>query len=149
MAANTISIRGSSVFGLNDQMALKVPVAVIQDQQHVLTSALIDSGAQGNFIHEDLARNFYTDTLPSQVTVTNINGTENAAGTIRQITYLKILMDDHPFYIQAYVTNLGPTSLILGDPWLREVNPKIDWARRQITFTRRHLPRYHPAKDHL
>ena len=132
--AETVTIRGTSVYGLNNKASLIVPIAVIQNSEYLLINALIDSGTQGNFIDEDLARALDTEDLPEPIIVRNVDGTENMAGAIRKQTHIKIMMDDHPFYIKAYVTNLRQTPIILRDTWLQDVNPKIDWAWRSLTF---------------
>ena len=147
--AETVTIRGTSVYGLNNKASLIVPIAVIQNSEYLLVNALIDSGAQGNFIDKDLARALDTEDLPEPIIMRNVDGTENMAGAIRKQMHIKIMMDDHPFYIKAYVTNLGQTPIILGDTWLQDVNPKIDWARRSLTFYRQSLPKKHASKEAL
>jgi hypothetical protein len=47
-------------------------------------------------------------------------------------------MGEKAFWIKAFVTNLGFSRIILGDTWLQEVNPQIDWPRRRITINKIH-----------
>ena len=146
---NKVVIRGTTVYGLNDKASLIIPIAVIQHDKRILMDALIDSGAQGNFIDTSLAHLFDTEPLLNPITVYNVDGTKNQGGTIHEETMLKIMLDDHPFYVKAYVANLGHQKFILGDTWLRDVNPTIDWARRSISFERQILPKRHAAKEAL
>ena len=125
--AQTVVIRGSSVYGLNNKASLIVPIALIQNDWQILTNALIDSGAQGNFIDSSLADSLETKLLETPIVVKNVNGTLNQGGTIQCYTHLKILLNDHPFYVKAFVTNLGAQKFILGDTWLQDVNPRINW----------------------
>ena len=46
----TICVRGSTVFGHKNIPSLVIPVHMVQGDLKVLGTALIDSGAQGNFI---------------------------------------------------------------------------------------------------
>ena len=34
------------------------------------------------------------------------------------------------------VTDLGPEEVVLGLPWLRKVNPEIDWAEGTLSLTK-------------
>ena len=85
--------------------------------------------------------------MDSPIGVENVDGSPNGIGTIRHYTYVKVMLDDHPFYILAYVANLAEDKLILGDPWLQEANPIIDWAHKKVHFTRRPYPKLHPSKS--
>ena len=44
-------------------------------------------------------------------------------------------MMEQEFHQKAYVMDMeGPPHIILGMPWLKEANPKIDWHTQKITF---------------
>ena len=78
-----IAIRGASVYGLNNKASLIIPVNAIQGSVNVSTEALIDSGAQGNFIDESLASQFDTALLDQEIEVRNVDGTLNTSGHIK------------------------------------------------------------------
>jgi hypothetical protein len=139
-SSSTVTIQGTSVFGINNKASLIVPVNALQYEKNVSTTALIDSGAQGNFIDWRLAHQFDSERLPQPICMRNIDGSTNQAGEITHQTHLKITMGEKAFWIKAFVTNLGFSRIILGDTWLQEVNPQIDWPRRRITINRIHTP---------
>ena len=55
-----VYIQGASVFGLDNKASLIIPLDVIQGSTKVSTNALIDSGAQGNFIDSTFTSQFDT-----------------------------------------------------------------------------------------
>src|SRR5882672_377410 len=73
-----ISIQGTSVFGLNNKASLIVPVDLIQASTNVPTTALIDSGVQGNFIDTTLAQQFETAILDDAIECRNVDGSPNS-----------------------------------------------------------------------
>src|SRR5882672_11782371 len=73
-----VSIQGTSVFGLNNKASLIVPVDLIQASTNVPITALIDSGAQGNFIDTTLAQQFETAILDDAIECRNVDGSPNS-----------------------------------------------------------------------
>jgi hypothetical protein len=59
--------------------------------------------------------------------VYNVDGTENQGGIISKSCVLCIRRGEQQITQQFYVTNLGQDCIILGYPWLREFNPKVNW----------------------
>ena len=104
---NHVAIQGTSVFGLANKASLMVPISLVQESTNVLSTALIDSGAQGNFIDTTLAQQFKLAPFEQEIICRNVDGTDNANGTIRHYTWIKVVMDDQPFYCKFAVTNLG------------------------------------------
>lgn len=58
----------------------------------------------------------------------NIDGTPNQAGSINDFACLAMTVDGHKHWVDVLITNLGGEDLILGLPWLRRLNPAIDWS---------------------
>ena len=58
-----VYIQGASVFGLDNKASLIIPLDVIQGLTKVSTNALINSGAQGNFIDSIFTMQFNTKLL--------------------------------------------------------------------------------------
>ena len=127
-------IQGTSVFGINNKASLIVPVSIIQEGENVSTTALIDSGTQGIFIDNSIANKLDLEELGETLTPRNIDGTVNSGGDITHYTLIKIVMGDKPFWVKAYVTNLGCSHIFLGDNWLQAVNLQINWPKRHITI---------------
>ena len=93
------------------------------------TRAMLDSGATGLFVNRKYAakRNLPMFPLHDQLPLYNIDGTSNKAGTITHFCQARLVAGDHDQEWDFLVTDLGPEDLILGLPWLRAVNPKVDW----------------------
>ena len=86
-------------------------------------AAMIDSGATGLFIHSNFVQrhNVFSRPLPHSISVYNIDGSPNIAGSITHSTRLRVLVDEQEQWMEFLVTNIGTEDVILGLPWLREV----------------------------
>ena len=59
-----------------------------------------------------------------------MDNTINKEGVI--IRYTKLNLGLNTIDEQLLITNTGKSPIILGLPWLKQVNPQIDWANRSI-----------------
>jgi hypothetical protein len=102
------------------------------------TQALIDCGATGLFID----RRYITDNkistrkLSKPIPVYNVNGTLNEAGLVDEIVDVVLRYNGHTERALFAVTSLGKLDMILGYTWLREPNPEIDWASKEVCMSR-------------
>ena len=98
-----------------------------------------DSGAGGTFIDDSFCRKYKIPTfaLKKPLSVYNIDGTPNRKGTITQVAWFTIEIDEVPFTIQWHVTKLGDQQMILGLPWLCLYNSLIDWDKGTIFIDER------------
>jgi hypothetical protein len=96
--------------------------------------ALLDSGASGNFIHEELVkqlelpRHRRTTALP----VTDIQG--RPLRTISKYTTLFLQAGTHQEQATFNIITLGKHKLVLGLTWLQKHDPSIKWSERKISF---------------
>ena len=60
----------------------------------------------------------------------------NIRGKITHYILINIVFDDQRLQIKLLVTNIRRNNMILGLPWLKENNPRIDWKTRQIKLTK-------------
>ena len=58
--------------------------------------------------------------------------TLNKAGTIKDKVSLYLCIRDQERKWDFLVTDLGPEDIILRLPWLRHVNPAIDWSSGEM-----------------
>jgi hypothetical protein len=102
------------------------------------TQALIDCGATGCFIDIEWAKlnNVPTRPLSKPITVYNVDGTANDAGTITDIADVILRYKNHSERTQMAVTRLGKQSLILGYNWLQNHNPEINWQTKDVKMSR-------------
>ena len=100
--------------------------------------ALIDSGATGNFLDPRVvAENEYTAQRkkhPYRLTLVDGENTDYNDGWVnRETTELTMVMArGHKESIQFDITAIGHHQAILGMPWLKQHNPRIDWLNETI-----------------
>ena len=99
-------------------------------------TALIDSGATGNFIDLGLLSlaNFPLKKMSQPVRAFNVNGSLNKRGTIMWKASTRMLLSKEPENIELMVVGLGRCQIILGIPWLKTWNPCIDWKFHSLSF---------------
>jgi len=111
----------------------------MQTGQRKAVRALLDTGATGNFIDEDYARErgLKLHRLPYPIPVRNADGTENAGGKITWEVQVRLDVKDHSERIWMQCVSLGKGHrVLLGLPWLNNHNPEIDWPSQKIEFTK-------------
>lgn len=118
--------------------ALRIPISLKVHDQTVSTTALIDSGAEGQFIDSKfIIRNrIPTHPLTKPIPVLNVDGTPNQNGTITHYAWRFLKLGPKHCAAKLLVTSLGKESLILGLPWLKRHNPTIDWQAHTVTIKR-------------
>ena len=113
-----------------------LPVTIYCHPRSLVISALIDSGAEGNFIHAKMVEQLQTPVrnLQTQLKVAALDGGPVGVGTISKVT--------DPLEVQTSALHLETMSflvlehsefeLILGLPWLERHNPVISWSEHTI-----------------
>jgi len=122
---------------------MRFPATLKTEQIDVETKALIDSGADELFIHEELVDKYKIPVLPldEPISVKNVDGTENKRGEVTHFTWIPMRIGDYEEQHRFYVSNLGKDHLILGLPWLEKVNPIIDWAEKTMEIRKERIRR--------
>jgi hypothetical protein len=97
---------------------------------------LIDSGAGGNFIDHDVAKELSLETkeLSKPIKVKNVDGTENTKGRITHYIRLHLTICGRTCYVRFLITGLGKNRAILGLPWLIRENPIINWKEKTLRW---------------
>ena len=100
------------------------------------THALIDSGADISCIDYQFAkRNHLPLThLATPTLIRNADLSENKPGIIKYSCHLFLNIKGIIHDVTFHVMSCGKENLILGLPWLRTVNPKIDWHEKTISI---------------
>jgi hypothetical protein len=98
--------------------------------------AMLDSGAQGCFMHLRFVKenNVTTIALKKPINLGNIDGSPNCSGSITHYTILKVLVDGHLTQSLFHIANIGSEDAILGIDWLQRHNPSVDWSTDSISF---------------
>lgn len=120
----------------NSASHFRVPVLLKGLNKTIRVPAMIDSGATALFIHERFVKNNHIIRLPMQRTIPlhNIDGSKNTAGGITHFARLTLTVGDITEKTDFLITNIGPEDIILGLPWLKRVNPSINWEQGEITL---------------
>ena len=100
----------------------------------VRETAMVDSGATGLFLNHKFTKRHKVIAHPlrKEIPLLNIDGSRNTAGSITHYARLRLSVGDYSEVLDFLITNIGPESIILGLPWLRKVNPSIDWEKGEM-----------------
>ena len=118
---------------------MQIPVQLIVPS-HMLkavdTRALIDSGASISCINWGFIRKHRLPTqhLKTPIQARNTDNSVNSKGLIRFTTTLFLDVGGITRQVTLYIMNLGNENVILGLPWLKELNPTIDWVKKTLSI---------------
>ena len=102
----------------------------------IIISALIDSGAEGNFIHSCLVDQLQSlvEILKTSLRVAALDGGTVGAGTMSAMTEPVCLETStlHSELIPFLVLEHSEFELVLDLPWLEKHNPSISWFKHEI-----------------
>jgi hypothetical protein len=108
----------------------KIRIVLEGRNRSALVAAMVDCGATALFISERFVKenNVRTRPLGRKIRLCNIDGSDNRAGHISRSVRLRLRVGESCAWEEFMVTDLGPEDVVLGLPWLRKVNPEIDWG---------------------
>ena len=115
---------------------MSFPILLQGKSKTIDTTTLIDSGATGNFmdVHLLSLNNFTLICLPELIIAYNVDGTQNQKGTIHWKAKTNLTIKDHSDPIKLMILRLSKPRVILGMPWLKKWNPRINWNRLSMTI---------------
>jgi len=114
--------------------------------------ALLDSGAQGNFISHTFVEE---NRIPWQLKdepyrLHTVDGTPVSHGNGRVTMETRpgmMQIDEHRETIRMDITDTARHDIILGIPWLREHNPQVDWKSNKVRIQPESGPKGTPRQD--
>jgi len=109
-----------------------------EEEEGIVTEALLDSGTTGLVISEEFVRKyrFKRTKLERPIYVRNVDGTLNYMEPIKDTVEVEIFFKGHKERTLIDVIGGQKWSVILGMPWLACHNPEIDWKTGEIQITR-------------
>ena len=118
-------------------MYLRIQIMSDNEQGMEIIKGLLDSGASGKFIDSDYVTDIHAKKsihaknkeLRKLIQVYNVDGTPNKLRTITQNVDLYLTIHERKKKHRFFVTGLGNQQIILGFPWLKEMNLLIDWEK--------------------
>jgi len=120
------------------EIVVKIGLKQEEEEEGIITEALLDSGATWLVISEEFARKhrFKKTKLKRPVYIRNVDSTLNYAGPIKDTVEVEIFFKGHKERMLIDVIGGQKWSVILGMPWLACYNPEIDWKTREVQMTR-------------
>ena len=119
--------------------SMQIPIQLITPS-HTLkvvdTRALIESGASISCLDWGFVRKHSLPTMQLQkpIYARNANNSINSKGVICFTSTLFLSIKGITRKVTFHVISLGNENVILGLPWLKDVNPTIDWNRRTLSI---------------
>lgn len=99
----------------------------------IKTTAMVDSGAMGNFIHPRFVSEHKLVTRDrTPLVVNDVNG--RLLSRVDQQVEINMVLGNHSETLTFDVAPLGKHNVVLGLPWLQRHNPTIQWSSGKITF---------------
>ena len=100
--------------------------------------ALVDSGSQANYVSAHAVRKAGLTQLrkqqPYPLHVANGEPMPNEERITHEVRQVTLSIQEHEEKIDLDVFGLATHDIILGLPWLREHNPRIDWKSKVFQF---------------
>ena len=117
-----------------NERTLHFPIKLLVGTQTVKTTALVDTG---NFIDLGLLSlaNFPLKKLPQPIGAFNVDGTPNQQETILWKARTRMILPHASDDLELMVVSLGHKQIILGMPWLKSKNSRIDWKSNTFSFS--------------
>ena len=111
-----------------------VPITLRGKRREVKLAAMVDSEATALFISRQyvLQNKMVQIPLAKLIQLYNIDGTLNKAELIAASVKLYMTVGDQIRLWEFLVMDIGTENVILGLPWLRHMNPNIDWETGEM-----------------
>jgi len=120
------------------EVVVKIGLKQEEEEEGIVTEALLDSGATELVMSEEFARKhkFRRTELERPVHVRNVDSTFNYAGPIVDTVEVEIFFKGHKERTSIDVMGEQKWGVILGMLWLRHHNPEINWRTGEVKMTR-------------
>lgn len=112
----------------------QMTVSLCWKDQTVPVLALVDSGAEENFIDSELAKQLCvpSDPLPVPLEARGLNRLNLTQITHRTVPVSLVIAGNHREEISLQLIDHPCSPLVLGYPWLRLHNPHLDWIKEEV-----------------
>ena len=117
---------------------MRIPITVRVHGQDVPLRALIDSGAEGVFMNATVADRLKVLQyhLPQPVRALNVDGSPLDGMNITRFAIQPIKVGNTSIPTKILIACIGQEDIILGHPWLKQNNPRIDWSINSLFVNR-------------
>jgi len=130
LPVSTLSLMSVDVLPL---LTIPVQVSLTSKSPPATLTALIDCGACASFIDSDVVHRLSLPISPLAVPQPiHMVDNSTASKAVTHSAHLHISTPASSASMDMFITNIGRYDMILGLPWLRNNNPRIDWASCSI-----------------
>jgi hypothetical protein len=99
----------------------------------IKTTAMVDSGAMGNFIHPRFIELHELVTKTQEpLLVNNVNG--RLLSRVDRQAEIRMTIGGHSEMLMFDIAPLGKHNIVLGLPWLQQHDPIVHWSSGKLTF---------------
>ena len=129
LSENTVLVSAVTLYQLVRH--LTAPITLVD---MIKTTAMVNSGAMGNFIHPRFVELHALVTKScNPLTVNDVNGC--LLSRVDQQVEIWMAIGNHSETLTFDVAPLGGHNIVLGLPWLQQHDPQIHWLSGKVTFT--------------
>uniref|UniRef100_A0A8C5P6V7 Gypsy retrotransposon integrase-like protein 1 n=1 Tax=Leptobrachium leishanense TaxID=445787 RepID=A0A8C5P6V7_9ANUR len=118
---------------------LTLPLVLQWGKKTRTLTAMVDSGASGNFLDKAIADTVCIPVIkkPFPLQIQVVDGSSLSSGpVIKETVPLQVTIGSgHSEVLQFDIVNTPLFPVILGLPWLRQHDPRISWASGMFAFT--------------
>ena len=100
----------------------------------IKTTAMVNSGAMGNFIHPQFVKEHKLVTKNCTPLIVNDMNSQLLLCVDQQVE-VQMMVGNHSETLTFDITPLGKHNIVLGLLWLQQHNPTIHWMSGKVTFT--------------
>jgi hypothetical protein len=138
----------SSIDPLGNHFCINVVIKGIN--RSIRFSAMIDFGATALFMGKHFVQyhHIICSPLPNTIALHNIDSSKNKAGLLTYFAYLTLTIGSWNEPTNFLVTDLSSKNIILELPWLKKVNPTIDWDSGEMEIPNS-LEQFTPSLPHI
>ena len=129
------------VSAINPYQLIRHLTAPITLSDSIKTTAMVDSGAIGNFIHLRFVEehNLVTQNR-SPLTVNDVNG--RLLSRVDQQVEIRMTVGNHAETLMFDIALLGGHNIVLRLPWLQQHDPLLHWSSGKVTFISEYCKKY-------
>ena len=129
-----VTVASVLVSGIKD---MRIPTQVLiprQSLKAIDTQALVDSGADFSCIDWDFVKKYKIPRtkLANPIPVNNVYESANKTRVIQYTCTIFLHIEGVTMEETLHILHCGNENVILGRPWLKKTNPKIDWAANMM-----------------
>ena len=99
----------------------------------IKTTAMVDSGAMGNFIHPQFVKEHKLVTKNCTPLIVNDVNSRLLSHVDQQVE-IRMMVRNHAETLTFDIAPLGKHNIVLGLPWLQQHNLTIHWTSGKVTF---------------